>query len=213
MDKETMAGGDRLKTVRGVGVLGRVLSIASLIFASVTVLMVVYLALTPVGEVTMSPDGSSGLAYSYSAGLGPEAAVEIPAAAPAPEQVTLMRDLTLVERAAMIISIAIPSGFIVWGLWGAHRCFSGLARGRYFDPSTIRGLRNLALGVVLSMISEPIVDTLAQPFMPRASDTISVSLSISGDGALLFIVAGAVALISTVLTRAAEIAAENEQFV
>jgi hypothetical protein len=117
----------------------------------------------------------------------------------------------LLFRLSRLISIAL----FVWALLSAHRIFAGIGRGEYFARGTILGLRNFALAVLLDMTLAPIATTLASAaYMSRFEHgEFTLQLALNGSIMLMLIFSGAVALISTVMARAAAIAEENRQFV
>jgi hypothetical protein len=112
----------------------------------------------------------------------------------------------------------LPSALFIWALLSARRSFVGVARGEYFARPTILGLRNLSLAVLLYQTVAPLV-----VFLPRAlyfaaikgdrEAQISASISINEPIALVLIFTAVVALVSTVMVRAAKLADENRQFV
>jgi hypothetical protein len=130
---------------------------------------------------------------------------------PAHPNATAELQQDLLFRLAGMIGIAL----FVWALLAARRIFVGIGRGEYFARGTILGLRNFALAVLLHMTLAPILMTLARmAYMSRFEHgSFAIEVSLNGDILLMLIFSGAVALISTVMARAAAIADENRQFV
>ena len=113
-----------------------------------------------------------------------------------------------------IVSLA-PMAIFIFALWSARTSFVGIARGDYFAPRTVLGLRNLALAVLLHMIASPILLGMAKAAYASRFEHGSITMSLGlGDSTILMLIfAGAAALISTVIAHAAKIDDENRQFV
>lgn len=119
------------------------------------------------------------------------------------------------------LGMAIYLGPLVFGLYSAHRCFRGLARGEYFKPATVRAFRNFGLGVLVHKVLGfvgPLI--LVRPASPPATQDgqFGIVLRMGGDPLfseqiLTVLLLGAVVVIAHVLSRAAKLAEENEQFV
>src|SRR5262249_38488085 len=108
-----------------------------------------------------------------------------------------------------------PLAFFLWALWSARQIFVGVGRGDYFGRSTVLGLRNFALAVLLRMTLAPWALLGARvAYVSRfPHGNVSLSFSLSGSILISLIFTGAVAILSTVMAHAAAIAEENRQFV
>src|SRR5215510_6454398 len=113
-----------------------------------------------------------------------------------------------------ITSLA-PMAIFIYALRCARTSFAGIARGDYFAPRTVLGLRNLALAVLLHMIASPILLGIAKAAYASRFEhgSISVSFGLGDSSILMLIFAGSAALSSAVIARAAKIDEENRQFV
>lgn len=194
---------------RSAVVLSRLLSAACIAVMAFTVIAVLVAAFAPFG--TMLAEMSEGHFdnFSYSFGTGAPALAAPPDSYPA-------SDLGAAWRLIVFAWAAASSIFLIWGLNGARRCFDGIAAGRYFEAATVRGLRTLALGVLIYMVIEPVMKIVFGPFITHAltgKAVAELSIQLTGNGMLILIFAGAVAVVANALTRAAAIAEENEQFV
>jgi hypothetical protein len=109
----------------------------------------------------------------------------------------------------------IPLAALVLGLMSARRCFASFAAGRIFSVDAARGLRSFALWAGVSALLKPIAGAALSLLLGAASPepTRSLVLSVGSDMLLALLFAAIVAIIASVLAEAAEIAAENEQFV
>jgi hypothetical protein len=109
----------------------------------------------------------------------------------------------------------IPLAALVLGLLSARRCFASFAAGRIFSVDAARGLRGFALWVGASALLKPVAGAALSLLLGATSpgETRSLVLSIGSDTLLTLLFAAMVALVASVLVKAAEIAAENEQFV
>lgn len=121
------------------------------------------------------------------------------------------------DLASRIVGL-VPSALFIWALLSARRSFVGVARGEYFARSTILGLRNLSLAVLLHQTVSPVVVGIATVlYVMRVKGDrtaeISMSLGLNEAIALILIFAAVVALVSSVMVHAAKLADENRQFV
>ncbi len=116
------------------------------------------------------------------------------------------------------IGSLVPVALYIWALLSARRSFIGVGRGEYFARPTVLGLRNLALAVLLYHTLAPLLETIPRVlyFMRTKGEQpadLSFSLGVTEPVMLMLVFAGAVALVSSVMARAAKIADENRQFV
>jgi hypothetical protein len=109
----------------------------------------------------------------------------------------------------------VPIAIFVWALLSARRSFIGVGRGEYFSRSTILGLRNFALAVLLHIVVAPIPLMIARGLYVSRFEHGAFMLTFSMNATILLtlVFTGAVALVSTVMARAADIAEENRQFI
>lgn len=128
----------------------------------------------------------------------------------APDATALIRR----DPVYLIAGVVTPALF-VWALLSARQSFAGVGRGEYFSRSTVIGLRNLALAVLLHMTAAPIAVLIARAlYMSRFEHgSISVSFGLSSQTILMLIFTAAILLICTVMAHAARIADENRQFI
>jgi hypothetical protein len=108
---------------------------------------------------------------------------------------------------------------MVWALLSARSVFVNIGRGQFFTRPMSLGLRNLSLSVLLSMTLAPLFNiaaTVAFALRMKAKGfhgEIYFDAGLSSTTLLVLIFAGTVAIISSVMARAARVAEENEQFV
>lgn len=121
----------------------------------------------------------------------------------------------LSARLAAFAIAMIPLGALIVGLLSARRCFGCFAAGRIVSSDAARHLRGFALGVGASALLKPVAGAglglLLGTLSP--SHARSLVLNIGSDTLLSLLFAAMVAVIAGVLVEAAEIAAENDQFV
>ncbi len=127
-----------------------------------------------------------------------------------PDATEALRD-DILYRLAILIGI----GLFVWALWSARRVFVGIGRGEYFSKTTILGVRNFALAVLLYMTVAPLARTAASALYMTHFEhgTFTLEFAMSGSLMLMLIFSGAIALVAAVMAHAAEIDEENRQFV
>lgn len=109
----------------------------------------------------------------------------------------------------------IPLGALIFGLLKARRCFRCFAAGRIFSRDAARSLRGFALGVGASALLKPLAGAALGLLLGALSpgQTRSLVLNIGSDTLLSLLFAAMVAVIAGVLVEAADVAAENDQFV
>lgn len=113
------------------------------------------------------------------------------------------------------VASLVPVALFVWALWSASQSFAGVGRGDYFGRSTILGLRNFSLAVLLHMTIAPLAVMAARAaYLSRfPHGTFNVMFSLDEPILLMLIFSGAVALISSVMAHGGKLAEENRQFV
>jgi hypothetical protein len=108
---------------------------------------------------------------------------------------------------------------LVWALFCARGVFASIGEGRFFGRPISLGLRNLSLAVLLNMTLAPLFNfaaTVAFALKMKAQGLhgeLYFDFGASSMTLLVLIFAGTVAIISSVMARAARVAEENEQFV
>lgn len=109
----------------------------------------------------------------------------------------------------------IPLGALILGLLKARRCFRCFAAGRIFSRDAAQSLRGFALGVGASALLKPFAGAALGLLLGALSpgQTRSLVLNIGSDTLLSLLFAAMVAVIAGVLVEAADVAAENDQFV
>jgi hypothetical protein len=123
----------------------------------------------------------------------------------------------------------VPLAALVFGLAQASACFVGLARGRYFERTTVRQLRNFALGGLIFMLVFPNVnaigdsivggvDMIVNALEPKGVSvhhaTGRTSFDIAGFAAALPVIyALTLSVIAWVMAKAAAIAEDHAQIV
>lgn len=124
-------------------------------------------------------------------------------------------EIELPIRLAAFAVAMIPLGALIVGLLSARRCFGCFATGRIFSSDAARSLRGFALGVGASALLQPIAGAALSLLLSGLSPTHtrSLVLNIGSDTLLSLLFAVMVAIIAGVLVEAADVAAENEQFV
>lgn len=130
-------------------------------------------------------------------------------ALPAPTEVRLPMRL-----AAFAVAM-IPLGALIVGLLSVRRCFDCFAAGRMFSGDAARSLRGFAIGVGASALLKPLAGAALGLLLGALSPapTRSLVLNVGSDTLLSLLFAALVAIIAGVLVEAADIAAENDQFV
>lgn len=124
-------------------------------------------------------------------------------------------DIGLPMRLTAFAVAMIPLGALIVGLLSARRCFGCFATGRIFSSDAARSLRGFALGVGVSALFKPLAGAALSLLLGALSPahTRSLVLNIGSDSLLSLLFAAMVAIISSVLVEAADVAAENDQFV
>jgi hypothetical protein len=122
-------------------------------------------------------------------------------------------ELNLAMRLAGFAICMIPLGALIYGLFGARRCFRAFASGRIFSPETIGGLKTLSLAIVVSTVLKPLAGAALSVLLSGGPGGRTLALNIGSDTLLALIFAGTVAVIAWVMAEAIEIADENAQFV
>ncbi len=175
----------RMTRLRGVSAALATLSVA--LAGLLPVLMLVYWWLTP----------AEALFRQAGLGLAPPA------------------EIGLSTRLAAFALAMIPLAALGFGLLSARRCFASFAAGRIFSGEAARGLRGLAVGVAASVLLKPLAGAALSLLLSAAApgQMRSLVLSVGSDSLLSLFFAAMVAIIASVLVEAADIAAENEQFV
>ncbi|HEV7690566.1 MAG TPA: hypothetical protein VGO52_07090 [Hyphomonadaceae bacterium] len=170
---------------------------------------IVFVALQMFGVLPRAPANSDGLIGYASVSFG----VHDPAAPRPPIPQELLND------PLYIASGLVAPALMIWALISARTVFASIGRGRFFGRPTSLGLRNLSLAVLLNMILAPIANlaaTLAFAFRMKDAGMhgeVYFDAGPSSTALLVLIFAGTVAIISSVMARAAKVAEENEQFV
>jgi len=121
-------------------------------------------------------------------------------------------DLEQWAHLALLAAWIISTGFLIWGLYNGRTSFTGLARGELFARRTIAGLRNLALGIFVFKIGAFVL-AVGMALGSRGPPNFIISFKDLAEGLFTLISLGAIVLIASVLTRAAEIAEDNAQIV
>lgn len=124
-------------------------------------------------------------------------------------------DVGLPARLAAFAVAMVPLGALILGLLSARRCFNCFAAGRIFSRDAARSLQGLALGVGASALLKPVAGAALSLLLSALSPghVHSLVLHVGSDTALSLLFATMVAIIAGVLVEAAEVAAENDQFV
>lgn len=187
MTGSTKAAPERIRADRVRRLSGALAGVCLGVAALLPVLMAAYWWLTP-AEVLFR---QAGLGLAPPTALGPA------------------------MRLAGFALAMIPLAVLAIGLLSARRCFASFAAGRVFSVGAARALRGFALAVGASALLKPFAGAALSLLLGAASpgQTRSLVLSIGSDTLLTLLFAAMVAVIASVLAEAAEIAAENEQFV
>lgn len=109
----------------------------------------------------------------------------------------------------------VPVAALVFGLFAARRCFAAFAEGNVFSREAIGGLRAFAFAVTISALLTPLAGAGLSLLLSASSQspTRSIVLNVGSDSLLALFFAAMIAIIAWVLSEAAEIADENQQFV
>lgn len=124
-------------------------------------------------------------------------------------------DIGFPTRLVAVAVSMIPLGALIAGLLSARRCFGCFATGRIFSSDAARSLRGFALGIGASALLKPVAGAALSLLLSALSPapTRSLVLNIGSDTLLSLLFAAMVAIIAGVLVEAADVAAENDQFV
>ena len=124
-------------------------------------------------------------------------------------------DIGIPLRMAAFVLAMLPLGALIAGLLSARRCFRCFAAGQIFSADAARSLRGFALGVGASALLKPIAGAALGLLLSGLSPahTRSLVLNVGSDVGLSLLFAALVAIVAGVLVEAADLAAENEQFV
>jgi hypothetical protein len=170
---------------------------------------IVFVALQMFGVLPRAPANSDGLIGYASVSFG----VHDPSAPRPPIPGELLNDPLYIAS-----GLAAPI-LMIWALVSARAVFASIGRGQFFGRATSLGLRNLSLAVLLNMTVAPIANlaaTLAFALRMKAMrlhGEVYFDAGPSSTMLLVLVFAGTVAIISSVMARAAKVAEENEQFV
>jgi len=170
---------------------------------------IVFAALQMSGILPRAPANSDGLIGYASVSFG----VHDPSAPRPPIPAELLND------PLYIASGLVAPVLMIWALVSARAVFASIGRGQFFARPTSLGLRNLSLAVLLNMTVAPLANvaaTLAFALGMKAKGMhgeVYFDAGASSTMLLVLVFAGTVAVISTVMARAAKVAEENEQFV
>ena len=170
---------------------------------------IVFVALQMFGILARAPANSDGLIGYASVSFG----VHDPNAPRPPIPDELLND------PLYIASGLVAPVLMTWALVSARAVFASIGRGQFFGRPTSLGLRNLSLAVLLNMTVAPLANiaaTLAFALNMKARGMhgeVYFDAGASSTTLLVLVFAGTVAVISTVMARAAKVAEENEQFV
>jgi hypothetical protein len=170
---------------------------------------IVFMALQMFGVLPRAPANSDGLIGNASDSFG----VPDPDAPRPPIPGELLND-PLYIASGLVAPI-----LMIWALISARAVFASIGRGQFFGRATSLGLRNLSLAVLLNMTVAPIANlaaTLAFALRMKAMGLhgeVYFDAGPSSTMLLVLVFAGTVAIISSVMARAAKVAEENEQFV
>ncbi|WCT78619.1 DUF2975 domain-containing protein [Novosphingobium humi] len=124
-------------------------------------------------------------------------------------------DIGVAMRFAAFAVAMIPLGALIVSLLSARRCFGCFAAGRIFSADAARSLRGFALGVAAAALLKPVAGAILSLLLSSLSPahTRALALNLGSDTVLSLLFAGMVAIIAGVLVEAADVAAENDQFV
>ncbi|MEM1199256.1 MAG: DUF2975 domain-containing protein [Pseudomonadota bacterium] len=118
---------------------------------------------------------------------------------------------------AALISVAglatLPVLIFSWGLLSVRHALASFQRGVYFSASVFWSLRRLAVALVLSAALRLVVMPLSGALVSLGQEKGSIALFI-GSGELMPLLLGSgLWLLAWIFTEAAELEAENKQFV
>ncbi|MDO1581457.1 hypothetical protein [Rhizobium oryzicola] len=100
-----------------------------------------------------------------------------------------------------------------WGLLRLRVCLKRFSAGRPFDVEGIAGLRDFALGAVLSAVAKPVASMLLMLALSWEAGPKRIVIEISSEVMILALFAGVVAALAWAMQKAAQLAEENSQFV
>ena len=125
--------------------------------------------------------------------------------------------LTRGAAPAALIAVAalatVPVLIFCWGLFAVRAALASFQRGVYFSASVFWSIRRLAVALFLSAALRLVVVPLSGALLSLGQDQGSIALSV-GSGEFMPIMLGAgLWLLAWIFTEAAELEAENKQFV
>lgn len=126
-----------------------------------------------------------------------------------------LTDLDVGRRAAGFAISFVPLGCLILALMSARRCFNAFAVGNIFGQDAVKGLRNFALGLLVSVLLKPIsaaaLSVLLSSDAPAGQHRLT--LGFGSDTMLALLAAGIIAVIAWVMAEASTLAEENAQFI
>jgi len=119
------------------------------------------------------------------------------------------------QRVAGAAICLVPALLLSFGLLRARRSLAAFARGDFFGPEVVTGLRDYAAAsvwaAVAGLLSVPVLSVVIT--QANAYGHKELSLDLSGAQVLNLLAAGILWVIASAMARAAGIARENAQFV
>lgn len=126
-----------------------------------------------------------------------------------------LTDLDVGRRAAGFAISFVPLGCLILALMSARRCFNAFAVGNFFGQDAVKGLRNFALGLLVSVLLKPFsaaaLSVLLSSDAPAGQHRLT--LGFGSDTMLALLAAGIIAVIAWVMAEASTLAEENAQFI
>ncbi len=107
----------------------------------------------------------------------------------------------------------VPVLIFSWGLMAVRSALASFQRGVYFSASVFRAFRRMAVALFVSALARLVVVPLSGLALSLGQDKGSLSLAIGTSELLPLLLAAGFWLLAWIFTEAAEVEAENKQFV
>lgn len=122
---------------------------------------------------------------------------------------------TWTDKLAPFLVSLFPALVISWAIWRARTCFDEFALGRLFSRRAILGLRDFAIGMGIGAVASPLTSTILSVLLSWNAPVgqKQMVIAIGSDTILGLVFASTIAIISWVMSEAADVAEENAQFI
>jgi len=127
----------------------------------------------------------------------------------------LLHNLSVTDRIGAVAISMLAAGLAAWGLARLAQLFARFRQGDVFDLRAAILLRRFALSVLLLPVAQAVVEALTTPWLSRnaAPGEGVITISLSSDGILFFVIGVLLMMVAWVFHDAAAIAEDNRMIV